>query len=112
MFTSIQATKEFYASLDKLWMSRGADCPMNKTSSVPVSSPLNKLVIQTLEPHWIFTGSQSEEEPWVLFLSKYDNFHYGNATFKQRKARWQIANVQSIIYRQVLLNLDMINYHD
>lgn len=43
MFASLQATKEFYCGLDELCMSRGADWPMNKSPSVPTSSPLNNL---------------------------------------------------------------------
>lgn len=66
--------KEFYASLDKRWTSRRADWPMNKTPSVLISSPLNKLLIQVLAPRWTFTGSQKRrEEPSVVFLSHYDN---------------------------------------
>lgn len=67
--------KEFYASLDKRWMSRRVDWPMNKTPSVLISSPLNKLLIQMLAPRWTFTGSQNRrEEPSVVFLSHYDDF--------------------------------------
>lgn len=100
MFTSIQAQEEFYVSLDELWTSRGAD----KTSSVLVSSPPNKLLIQTLAPYWTLTGSPWRAEPWGLFLSLYDNFHYGDAMILTHDDKYQMDNLLFIIK---LFNLDM-----
>lgn len=100
MFTSIQAQEEFYVSLDELWTSRGAD----KTSSVLVSSPPNKLLIQTLAPHWTLTGSPWREEPWGLFLSLYDNLNYGDAMILTHDDKYQMDNLLFIIK---LFNLDM-----
>lgn len=53
---ALRLNKGLLISLDKTRISRGAHFPINKTSSVPVPSPVNKLIIQTQSSPWTFFG--------------------------------------------------------
>lgn len=78
---ALRLNKGLLISLDKTRISRGAHFPINKTSSVPVPSPVNKLIIQTQSSPWTFFGRH--------WKGKFQSFTFFQIFYISKNAGWK-----------------------